>query len=402
MIPDFFCEVFMNTHPLPQRFSVALCTLLSAAVLSVPILFFLFPAPDYSEAENRMLATAPALSAEAVFSGQYTDGLSAYFRDRLPLRAPLLTLKAAAEYATLRQENNHILSVRGGYLVKRFCYTDQQLDNFRSNAAAAQSLAHVLGSSGKPSVFVCTPRAIDVLADRCPKGALESPERSVWSAMSQAAPDAVPLTESLRARAAAGEAVWFKTDHHWTALGAYYAYAALGDTLGYCPRPKESFTMQTVCTDFWGTSHAACSAPLCRPDTVTAFRFLGDERMICIDRSTGEIRQGLYREEALRSKDKYPYFLGPNTAHLSVCLDPLHPRPTLLLIKDSYAQSLVPFLVAHFDIELLDLRYFRTDATETVRSILSSPHYAGALILLNADTLTADAGLSHITPSLLL
>ena len=113
--------------PLSKGFSVFLCFLLSAAVIAVPLLLFVLPSSDYSEDENRMLATAPSFSVDALFEGEYTEGLSTYLRDRLPLRSTLLKTKAAAEYAALKQENNHVIAASDAYLVKRLEYTDGHL-----------------------------------------------------------------------------------------------------------------------------------------------------------------------------------------------------------------------------------------------------------------------------------
>lgn len=403
MIPDFFhARYLMKTTekspllPLSKGFSVFLCALLSAAVIAVPLLLFTLPSSDYSEDENRMLATVPPFSADTLFAGEYTEGLSTYLRDRLPLRSTLLKTKAAVEYASLRQENKHVIAARNAYLVKRFEYTDEQLAVFRTNVAAIDGIMTALSQYEKPVSFVCAPRAVDVLASLCPEAVEEPTERSVWQALDDSEINATTVTELLCAHANAGEKVWYRTDHHWTALGAYYVYATLGDALGYTPLPRAAFTEVTVCEDFLGTTYSACLAPFCRADRITAMRYAGDENFVCTDLSTGAVAQGFYREEALAGKDKYEYFLGRNVAHLRIVKDETAPRPTLLVIKDSYAQSLVPFLARHFDIELIDLRYFRTDATETVRHIVTSPHYAGTLILCNADTLTGDAGFSRL------
>ena len=382
--------------PLSKGFSVFLCFLLSTVVLLVPVLLFVLPSSEYSEDENRMLATAPSFSADALFAGEYTEGLSAYLRDRLPLRSTLLKTKAAAEYAALKQENNHVIAARNAYLIKRLEYTDGQLDTFRANLAAIDGIVTALAQYEKPVSFVCAPRAMDVLIDLCPDTVEEPTERSVWQALAASGTNPMTVTELLRAHANAGEKVWYRTDHHWTTLGAYYAYTALGDALGYTPLPRAAFTEVTVCEDFLGTTYSACLAPFCRADRITAMRYEGDEAFVCTDCSTGTAEQGFYRETALAGKDKYEYFLGRNVAHIRIAKEQGSPRPTLLVIKDSYAQSLVPFLARHFDIELIDLRYFRTDATETVRDIVTSPHYAGTLILCNADTLTGDAGFSHL------
>ena len=381
-----------NSFPLSRPFSIFLCLFLSLVILAVPLLLIALPSSDRSDDENRMLATLPQLSADTLFSGQYTDGLSAYLRDHLPLRTSLLKTKAATELAALKRENNAVILADNFYLVKRFEYTPTQLNTFSQNVATIERISASLDRHGKPVVFLCAPRAIDVLQDFCPAYAQEP--YSVW--LQTDLPKSEAFARLLREKANAGERVWYRTDHHWTTLGAYYAYTFLGETLGYIPFPREAFCGETVCEDFLGTSYSAGLFPLYRPDRILSMRYTDDQHFTCTDVTTGATHIGLYRAEALNTKDKYAYFLGQNVAHMRIQKNPERPRPTLLVIKDSYAQSLVPFLARHFDIEMIDLRYYRTDATDTVRQILLSDHYAGALILCNADTLTGDVGFTRL------
>ena len=387
-----------NFHIIPfsKRFSVFLCSFFAFVILITAILVFLLPKEPFSADENRMLATFPSFSGGSLLEGKYTAQIASYLRDRMPSRGELLKTKALAEYALLKQENNHVIIAANSYLIKRFSYTDGQLDTFRENIQQIVGLKNALLAWEKPAVFVCAPRAVDVLGDRCSKLLAEPSERSPWHILSETDPDAITLTACLSQRISRGEKVWFHTDHHWTAVGAYSAYEALGDALGYTPLPRDSFLEVEVSRTFLGTSYSACQFPFVRPDTVVAMRYAGDTAYTCTNMLTGQEQSGFYVEEALAGKDHYQYFLGANTAHLRIQKDPEKPRPTLLLIKDSYAQCLVPYLARHFDIELIDLRYFRGDATDAVREILQSRQYAGTLILCNADTLTASVGFDRI------
>ena len=377
-----------------KKFSRALCSLLSAVVFAVPVALVFFPSSSYSEQENRMLATFPIFSGESLLEGNYTESVAAYLSDHLPLRSTLLKAKSLAEYAAMKGENNNVIAARDGYLVKRFEYTDEQLDTLNTNLEILSSLTYVLQERGHPVTVLCAPRAIDVLADLCPKSLCEI--RSPWKILGEAHISHLTVTELLGEKVAEGQPVWFRTDHHWTALGAYYAYTALGDSLGFDPYPLSDFSSSTVSNGFLGTTYSSCLLPMTRPDAITILRYEGDDRFICVDPLTKTSSEGFYCSEKLATKDQYEYFLGGNTAHLRISKSGEVPRKTLLVIKDSYAQSLVPFLARHFDIELIDLRYFRTDAADAILQALRSSHYAGTLILFNIDTLTGNAGLENL------
>lgn len=383
-------------HPFSfsRRFSAFSVAFFSFFILLIPSLWLLLPKKTFSENENRMLASPPTFSVEALASGEYTERLAAYLQDHIPARDLMLKAKSTAELVLLKRENNRIVLLPHGYMVKRFSYSDEELSTLRENLQAIRALCTALSKTGRPTVFLCAPRAVDVLGD---ESLAEPPERSPWEAVKVECPEALSVTSLLREKSRRGEAIWFHTDHHWTPLGAYYAYQALGPSLGYVPYPRGAFTEETVSHQFLGTAYSACLSPLARPDEIKAFRYENDGEFLCINEQTGQTEGGFYREKALSQKDRYAYFLGPNTAHLRIEKQG-EARPTLLVIKDSYAQCLVPFLARHFNVELLDLRYFRYDATETVREIVTAPTYAGALILCNADTLVSSVGFDHISP----
>ena len=305
----------------------------------------------------------------------------------------MLKTKSLAEFSLLKRENNGVALLTNGYLVKHFSYSKQEIATLEDNLKKINVLIDALSATGHPAVFLCAPRAVDILGTE----SLQEPSpRSPWTAVARAFPAPFTVTSLLREKSRLGEAVWFHTDHHWTSLGAFYVYEALGSSLGYTPYPRNSFTEETISQTFLGSSYSTCLLPTTRADKIRVFRYEGDTEFLCTDVRTGQKNQGFYREEALDGKDQYTCFLGQNTAHLSITRESA-PRPTLLVIKDSYAQCLVPFLARHFNVEMLDLRYFRGDATETVRRIITAPDYAGALILCNADTLTAEAGFSLIS-----
>lgn len=97
------------------------------------------------------------------------------------------------------------------------------------------------------------------------------------------------------------------------------------------------------------------------PDEICFWRYDGDENFLSENLLSGETYQGFYREEYLSKTDKYSTFLGENSALLRVCESDTRKnddKETLLLIKDSFSHSLVPFLARHYNLVLLDCRYY--------------------------------------------
>ena len=370
-----------------SRITVAIFSLL---LLGLGILTLCLPKNEYSEAENRYLATLPTPTAEAILSGRYMKQVEEFASDHVPYRSLLLEGKCAGERLLFRTENNHVLFGKEGYLIKRLEWQDTP--TFRENLSGALEIERLLEENGIPTTFVCAPRAIDVLGAYLPEHYPKTPFTEVATYLAQNAPTALFPASLLEERATGGEEVFFRTDHHWTPLGAYYIYEALGERIGYTPLPLSDFYVEVASESFVGTSASAAMTGRVIPDRILRYRYKGDGALTVTDVSTGEVKMGLYRDEFLSQKDKYASFLGGNFAHLRITDG--DDRPRLLIIKDSYANCLVPFLARHYDIELVDLRYVREDAPAFLSALLTSEKFDRALLLFNVQSLSEGVGLA--------
>lgn len=370
----------------------AVCILFAILLFSFSILIYVLPMEKFSESENRMLADLPSIRIEELWSGDTMKEVSRFYADRFPCRALLLRLKSISELVALKGENGDVFFGKDMYLVKRL----EQIDTLtlEENRQAADTLASWLSASGKPTALVYAPRAIDVLGSKLPALYPKETAAKAYEILPRS-----PLTDVLAKKAERGEGVWYHTDHHWSTLGAYVAYSYFGETLGYTPYPIEAFHTETVCHEFFGTSASASLFPFTSPDSITLYRFPQDQALICTDLSTGQTREGLYDFEKLETADQYSVFLGGNFAHIRIEM-PNEKRPLLLIVKDSYANALVPFLARHYDIEMIDTRYLRTPCPELLEEIMARDEYAGALLLWNIETLSDKIGLEMLLPRL--
>jgi hypothetical protein len=179
------------------------------------------------------------------------------------------------------------------------------------------------------------------------------------------------------------EDVFYHTDHHWTPLGAYYAYAALGDELGYTPLPLSEFRAETVSREFYGTIWSKSGIYAASPDEITLYRYDGDTDFKVTDADSGEVYlEGLYDKSKLEVKDKYSLFLGGDYGHVKISDG--SEKPTLLVVKDSYFDALAPFLARHFELDVIDLRY--TSARDSVAEYAAEQGIDNILILFGEDS----------------
>ena len=339
---------------------VLLC-LMAGVLLAGSISLTAFPAPRISEQENRTLADLPAFSGKTLAAGEYTAGLDAYATERFPFRLPLRTARAVLQIGTGRQEVGGVLLCTDGSLARRISVNE---GGYRQNLTALQKLQNIYGE--KLTVAVA-PRRIDARREVLPPLYDTAEDAGVWETLQQALPGAVTFP-SLTA-----DTHWYRTDHHWSTEGAYLAYCALGERLGYTPYPAESFTKETVSTNFRGTSDAAAGLPFVAPDRIELYRYTGDlDYTVTRDGETAPFA-GFYDTAKLQTRDQYAVFFGGNRGVMRI--ENKTERPTLLVIKDSFANAMLPFLALHYRIVAVDPRY-------TAKGIQSFAEGADAILCL--------------------
>lgn len=371
-----------------RRGDIALIAVCAALILVVAVGIYCVPHRSFSEVENRTLQTFPKVSFGRIWSGEFMADLQDFYTDQFPLRDTLVAVKAGAELALGKGENNDVILGEAGYLIKRIEYGETELARLQANLDAVTEFRVM---AGKPVSFVLAPRAIDVLGAYLPGICSADRGEAVWDVVEAYAdgsfggePALLSLRDVLEPLADAGEPVWYKTDHHWTTLGAYHAYAALGELCGYAPAAQDSFTLELAADDFLGTTYSASGFNWVEGEEMYFWRYPGDEAYTVEVLANDEVIKtldGFYDRSYLEKKDKYAAFLSSNNAHMRVSNG--EDKPTLLLIKDSFAHSLVPFLAQHYNLEILDLRYYR----KTVASFLETHEVDRILILCGLDSL---------------
>lgn len=166
------------------------------------------------------------------------------------------------------------------------------------------------------------------------------------------------------------EYIYYKTDHHYTSLGAYYAYREYMDQLGIKPYDLDFFKREAVTDDFLGSQFRQSN--YYRGSSETIERFIAKKEVKLDIRKNGNEKEkfdSLYDEKFLDKADKYSFFLGGDDALIDIKTD-IGGRGTLLLVKDSFANSLVPFLTLHFDrIIVIDERYFNISLKDYIRDM---------------------------------
>ncbi len=333
-----------------KKFELFLCVLFCGFLGGVLVLSLLLPKREFSPLENRYLQKPPQLSARALDSGEFMDDAEKYVSDHIAGRDLWVALKAWSERLSGKKENNGVYFAADGALISRV--KDPDPDKLERDLGYVDALA---GNVPVPVYFGLIPTAAAVWRDKLPAGAPTADELAVIKrAYFITGANTVDLASALTAHK--DEAVYYRTDHHWTSLGAFYGANALLEAMGMEPLTLGDYTKTTVTGQFNGTLFSSSGVRWLEPDEIDAY--IPADGVKVTSYFTGQPAEGaLYVDSCLDEKDKYSYFLGGRQP-LCVIETEHAGAPSLLLIRDSYSDSLAPFLTERFsEIHLLDPRY---------------------------------------------
>ena len=372
--------------------------------------FWIVPDRDFSEEENRTLSSFPEFSEESFLHGDFTADFGTYMADQFPCRNFFIGVKSLSEAVQLKGQNNDVIIGNDGYLIARSDYPDENM--LSQNIANAGRFISVAEQNGIDCTVAFAGRKMDVLKDEIPALYGSYYADRIFEILDkdckESGVDYVNLRDALIKTEKSG--LYYKTDHHWTSLGAYYAYCEIAKEMGITPYELSDFEIETATEEFFGTTWSSAGVKWTEGDTIEYFRWEGDENLTLRIKNSSydykksekiekngakyDVFETVYVREMLEKKDKYASFVGGNNnSYVEIKMETDgKARETLVLLRDSFADSLAPFLARHFDLVLIDLR---TSTPDTI-SICKEVGAEKILFLYNMETLTTTNDLKNL------
>lgn len=350
------------------------CLLLAVSTLAG----LLLPDRYYSEREKRTLTQKPKFTVANFISGEFSDELEKYLTNQVPLRDSWVTLKTYLELAVGKRESRGVYICKDKYLMDKFTsYSKKQL---AANAAALADLQEKLAAGGVSMNTILVPMAAQVLTDKLPAHAPVTDYTAILQVLADAGVDTVDMLTALAAHS--GENIYYRTDHHWTSLGAYYAYCAWRDIE---PNADE-WTQEILCDNFHGTTWNKVPLPSVPAEEITAW-YKHINRSVSYNNGQYET-DSIYEWKYLSGSDQYAVFLNSNQAQ--TVIEGIGKSGKLLLIKDSYDNTFSQFPVEDYaEVHVLDLRFFKGDVTEYAKE----NDITDALVLYGVQNFVKDTNL---------
>ena len=325
------------------------CLLLAVSTLAG----LLLPDRYYSEREKRTLTQKPKFTVADFISGKFSDNLESYLTDQVPLRDGWVTMKTYMELTVGKRESGGVYICKDKYLMDKFTsYSKKQL---ASNAATLVDLQEKLAAEGISMNMILVPMAAQVLTDKLPAHAPVADYTAILQVLTEAGGDTTDVAFSLAAHSS--ENIYYRTDHHWTSLGAYYAYCAWR---GIEPTAGE-WTQEVLCDNFHGTTWNKVPLPSVPAEEITAW-YQNPTRHVSYNNGQYET-ESIYERKYLSGSDQYAVFLNSNQAQ--TVIEGSGKSGKLLRIKDSYGNTFSELPVVDYaEVHVLDLRFFKGDVTE--------------------------------------
>ena len=344
------------------------------------LLLLVLPKQTFSETEKRNLAAFPKFSFAALADGSFTRDFETFLSDQTPLRRFFVSLNAYADLALGNNGGNGVYRGRDGWLLEKPFARD---NHFADNTGRIVRFAQ---KTTVPCAVMLVPTKGSVYTDKLPKNHLRYDDFKKIEAAQTACEKSGLRFVNIGERFLAEKdrtALYYKTDHHWTSAGAYLAYAALGEALGYEPTAADAYSVEKT-PNFYGTSYARSGYTLTKPDSLEVWRSkqTGGRATVTIVENGKETKaDNLFFADRLNTGDPYTVFLDGN--HALETIETGADGGRLLVIKDSFAHCLVPFLAEHFsEIVTVDLRYYKKPVT----ALMSETAFDQVLFVYGADT----------------
>ena len=386
--------------------------LLSLTLCVTSLLTVILTKKEKSDNENRNLAKMPTVVNEAKLEraenfadvlgsvkwkyindrtgNAFKDDFETYLSDHLAGREGWVKFSNAVQKLTGKQEINGVYTL-DGRLIQAFKSYDEEYveDSIKAMNAFAKRFPD------KQMYFMLAPTAQDFCMSQIPSYAGVLSEKSFISDCYKKVDNIATIDCRSYLASSADEYIYYRTDHHWTSLGAFFAYQSAAKVLGYAAYGYGYFNIETASHDFRGTLYSRTLDDSITPDSIEYYILANNEpkiKMTTVNGAQVNKYDSLYVRDYLDQKDKYSSFTGSNVPLVEIETD-VDNGKTLLIIKDSYAHSLVPFLSKHYSkIAMVDMRYINT----SLDRLINLDEYSQVLFMFNVISFSEDTGLTNL------
>ncbi len=342
--------------------------IITILILMFSIAFVILPKMEFSSNENRYLEKFPKIDLDNIISSKTQKGLMSYITDHFPLREELLYINTKRMLYTGVNRVSDVYYGKDGYLLEEFKEPKNQDRIIRI-------VNKFINKNDVDIKFMLVPTSISINKDKISDINISYDEDKVIDYYKDKL-DCKFIDVRDEFKKNKDKYLFYKTDHHWTSLGAKIAYDVFSSR-------DNDIELDKISNTFYGTLYSKVLDKSLKMDYILKV----DDKNYIVDGKEST----LYDMSYLSKKDKYSYFLGGNKDLITIYNE--EGSGEILIIKDSYANAFVPFIVRDYkNVHVIDPRYYKKSISEYIKD----NNINEVLFLYNVLTLDDDLGILNI------
>ena len=364
--------------------SVALT--ISFIIMLLIFLFIISDKKDFSDTENRNLRELPSFSFERLKSGDFISEFEEYLADHFPFRNEFMFLKTSVLKFIGQEKIGELYLAEDGYLLEEY---NVKPSNTKIPIKTLNRFYDELPEGTKMNLML-VPTSVEIYNEKLPKFSTNTSQKDVidfvYDNIKFGGVDVYNVFDILKDNLK----LYYKTDHHWTTLGAYLGYLSYIVSIG--GEFSEAPGFEKVTEEFYGTFYSKLIDNTL--ETEEMYKMKDDDmKYIVKNVATNEVTNSLYEEKWLNEKDKYSYFLGQNQALLEIENKSNQNGKKIVVIKDSYANAMIPFIARDYQyVSVIDPRMYKLKISDYIKQNAIDE----VLLVYNMKTVETDLGISSI------
>ena len=356
-----------------DKIKIALFAGIVAVFFIIGLLFFL--RPTVSETEKRELTKFPTFTVESFASGEWTSQVSLWFADTFPIRETMINVNFALKnlYGIRDEQISEEAYVKNDTAYQYYAFNKTESDRY------VKFINQFKASVGKDvTVYdlvaplhyqIATNK--DELMSKNPSA--DNGKDQIQYMYSKLSSDIKTVDAFTQIEAHNDEYLYYRTDHHWTARGAYYAYVAFCQAKGITPTPLSNYERLQF-NGFLGTLYADNGKPAdmaANPDYVEAFVPNGTNKIAVTEQSGKVTNYQIVNEQTdtwyQAAGSKYNCFIAGDNPISEIHNIKISDGSSIVVIKESYGNAFIPFLVDSYEyIYVIDYRYWSGNLADFV------------------------------------
>lgn len=385
--------------------TIVFCTVLTL----FGVLFFILPKQVNSEFEKRPLSPMPQYSLDSLLHGKYIDSIDLYAADHFPFRDQLVELSfnmkdwrgiksdeiafydasdikkpepqpnIVVETDSLTGDTTAIDTAAGppGEEVNNlFIVEGRAMEIFGGNCNVATSYAkainkyqEALAGKGVQIYDIAVPSSIEYYAPNQYKKQYSTEKKNIDCVYGALSPGIKGVDAWTSIGAHVNENIYFRTDHHWTGLGAYYAYTAYCEQAGITALQLSQMEHKQktgyLGSLYWLTRDSRLKET---PDTVDYWKIPGKYKTTVYPKGSVKGQMGSIYAESASGANGYGVFLGGDYPWMKIESENKNGKKCVV-VKNSYGNPFATYLPYHYEtVYVVDYRYYTGSLMELIET----------------------------------